>query len=327
MEIDALTEAVQQALTEHPEADLGMLANRLQIDEAKISIALDEIWRMSLSDFMACGRKPRVSLTSGLTAWFAREQAELLNRLHLVREWQTATQELSINHTTLENEEGKPSIEYYTGDTKIHKLLQGRIDSCKEEACSFVPVRNSDSKNLTAIRSWNRQLLGRGVQVRSVYLDSIRNNRTMWEHACKLHAMGSNIRTAPMISTSLHIFDRKNAVIIDRTEPSNPEAVFLSETILVTTLLTAFHQTWSEGIPIGIPQKPNAQGLSTIEKSLVTLWANGYTDERASRKLGISSRTARRISGKLMTRLGATSRFQAGALTLSRGWLSPMELE
>jgi len=40
-----------------------------------------------------------------------------------------------------------------------------------------------------------------------------------------------------------------------------------------------------------------------------------------ARKLGVSVRTSRRITAELTQRLGARSRFQAGARAVERGWI------
>jgi hypothetical protein len=50
--------------------------------------------------------------------------------------------------------------------------------------------------------------------------------------------------------------------------------------------------------------------------------AAGLTDEAAAKRLGVSLRTVRRQIQALMTRLQATSRFQAGHNAAQRGWLS-----
>jgi DNA-binding NarL/FixJ family response regulator len=51
------------------------------------------------------------------------------------------------------------------------------------------------------------------------------------------------------------------------------------------------------------------------------LLGEGLTDEAIAGRLGISPRSARRIAGDLMEKLGARSRFQAGACAVQRGWL------
>ncbi|MFD2350432.1 LuxR C-terminal-related transcriptional regulator [Nonomuraea ferruginea] len=48
---------------------------------------------------------------------------------------------------------------------------------------------------------------------------------------------------------------------------------------------------------------------------------DGLTDDRAAARLHLSKRTfARRVAG-VMERLNATSRFQAGAEAVRRGWI------
>ncbi|MBW1598593.1 response regulator transcription factor [Streptomyces sp. JJ38] len=47
----------------------------------------------------------------------------------------------------------------------------------------------------------------------------------------------------------------------------------------------------------------------------------GLTDRAVARRLGLSERTVRRMVAHLMDRLGAASRFEAGARAVERGWL------
>jgi DNA-binding NarL/FixJ family response regulator len=58
---------------------------------------------------------------------------------------------------------------------------------------------------------------------------------------------------------------------------------------------------------------------------VLRLLAQGDTDEAAARKLGVSARTVGRVAADLMERLGARSRFQAGARAGEQGWLSAAE--
>jgi DNA-binding NarL/FixJ family response regulator len=55
------------------------------------------------------------------------------------------------------------------------------------------------------------------------------------------------------------------------------------------------------------------------------LLAQGNTDEVIAKRLGISSRTVRRISSELLEQLGARSRFQAGARAVARNWITGSE--
>lgn len=69
------------------------------------------------------------------------------------------------------------------------------------------------------------------------------------------------------------------------------------------------------------PPQRDEQGLTGQEQELLRLLGQGFTDEMASKRLGLSLRTARRMMADLMELLGARSRFEAGLLVGGRGWL------
>lgn len=61
--------------------------------------------------------------------------------------------------------------------------------------------------------------------------------------------------------------------------------------------------------------------LAPSEDTLLRLLAEGKTDTAVAARLGVSPRTVRRHAAGLMGRLGATSRFEAGARAAQRGWI------
>jgi DNA-binding NarL/FixJ family response regulator len=56
-------------------------------------------------------------------------------------------------------------------------------------------------------------------------------------------------------------------------------------------------------------------------RALLLLLTSGSTDAAIARALGWSQRTTQRRIHRLMTELGASTRFQAAALAARRGWL------
>ncbi|MYV72152.1 hypothetical protein GT043_40825 [Streptomyces sp. SID2131] len=54
---------------------------------------------------------------------------------------------------------------------------------------------------------------------------------------------------------------------------------------------------------------------------MLRLLAQGYTDEAAARRLGISLRSERRLISELMEKLGAQSRFQLGRRAVENGYV------
>ncbi|GGV68738.1 hypothetical protein GCM10010277_78240 [Streptomyces longisporoflavus] len=68
-------------------------------------------------------------------------------------------------------------------------------------------------------------------------------------------------------------------------------------------------------------QLTGGDSLSSTERALLRLAAEGCTDAAAASRLHVSHRTARRMMAALMERLGARSRFEAGVKATRLGWL------
>ena len=67
----------------------------------------------------------------------------------------------------------------------------------------------------------------------------------------------------------------------------------------------------------GISSSPSAEDLA-----IVGLLGHGHTDDVVARRLGLSKRTYRRRLERVMEKLGATSRFEAGVRAAHLGWIS-----
>jgi DNA-binding NarL/FixJ family response regulator len=99
--------------------------------------------------------------------------------------------------------------------------------------------------------------------------------------------------------------------------------VRIGEPAIVAVLRAVFDNSWDTATPLGAPLSADGStGLAPGEQALLRLMAAGLTDEAAAKRLGVSLRTVRRQIQALMTRLQATSRFQAGHNAAQRGWPS-----
>ncbi|WP_236796592.1 LuxR C-terminal-related transcriptional regulator [Amycolatopsis sp. GM8] len=126
----------------------------------------------------------------------------------------------------------------------------------------------------------------------------------------KLALAGAEVRTVPAISTDAVVIDRTTAVY-----PAEHGAAPFRLLGVVTTAVEHFQRLWATAIP--------AQSeFGDRERELLSLLAAGHTDAAAAEELGVSVRTVRRSVADLMNRLGARSRFMAGAKAAHHGWLS-----
>ena len=90
----------------------------------------------------------------------------------------------------------------------------------------------------------------------------------------------------------------------------------------LTRLGELFEATWARGTPIFATAAGAAGELDQVDRALLSLLNAGLKDEAVGRQLDLSERTVRRRIADLVDRLGATSRFQAGAQAVRRGWLA-----
>lgn len=116
-------------------------------------------------------------------------------------------------------------------------------------------------------------------------------------------------------------------VIADRTVAAVPidldlhynGVLLIRNPVIVRALVRAHRCWWGTGEALTAPVVPGALPVH-LRPVLQTLLA-GLTDEAASTRLGMSGRTYSRRVGELLTALGTTSRFRAGAEAARRGWV------
>ncbi|MER7106220.1 helix-turn-helix transcriptional regulator [Streptomyces sp. NPDC000229] len=117
-------------------------------------------------------------------------------------------------------------------------------------------------------------------------------------------------------------------IVVDRTVAAIPldlellynGLLLIRDPVVVQALVRAHHAWWETGEDI--PARPAPPGpLPAHLRPVLEALLAGLTDETAAARLGISGRTYSRRVGELLTALGTTSRFRAGAEAARRGWL------
>jgi DNA-binding CsgD family transcriptional regulator len=170
--------------------------------------------------------------------------------------------------------------------------------------------------------------------MRSLYPDAIHDDPETADHARALQSAGAQIRTSPALPERLFVADRRVALVPLDPAVHGCGAAVVRAPGVVSALVELFDAVWHNAAPLDISRDAHrhrrsegdgradtATGLSDTERSLLRLLADGASDERAAKKLGVSLRTVRRIMADLMHRLDASSRFEAGIKAAKRGWL------
>ncbi|SCE98236.1 helix-turn-helix transcriptional regulator [Micromonospora mirobrigensis] len=326
--INKLTEAVYLEMLQHPEADIVALGERLGLTEEQVREALDDLARMSL--LRASWADPEalrpVDPEVGLSMLLAREEADLARRQQDIEESRAAFTLLMAEQAELRGQTTSSGVERLEGMEVIRHRIRELAQGCRWEASSFMPGGAQSAASLEASRALDADAVERGVRLRTVYLDSVRNDPATLDYARWLAELGGEVRTVPALPLRLLIVDRDVAVVPVSAADDAPVALVVTTEGLLTALVALFQTVWKQAAPLGSARRRDDEGLSPQERQVLILLGEGHTDERIARRLGVSVRTTRRIAADLLTRLGARSRFQAGALAVTRGWIDESDL-
>ncbi|MEV5463379.1 LuxR C-terminal-related transcriptional regulator [Streptomyces sp. NPDC002788] len=158
--------------------------------------------------------------------------------------------------------------------------------------------------------------------MRTVYLDSVRNDPATVEYATWLASVGGETRTAPTVPMRMILCDHEAAVIPLDADDSRKGALLIRYPSMVRALEELFDLVWENARPLGTVARDASENAPTDrDAALLRMLAAGLTDEGIARKMGVSLRTIRRNTAELQKRLGVQSRFQAGAEAVRRGWM------
>jgi DNA-binding CsgD family transcriptional regulator len=161
-----------------------------------------------------------------------------------------------------------------------------------------------------------------GLRCRGIYEAALLEVPGQLSHLRRLISHGEHARVAPRLPTRMIICDRRMAMLpLAAPAPGGSESVVLvNPSSLLDALIELFEDYWQRSHPVSAAQD-TVSGLSTADLETLRLLGTGMKDEAIARQLGVSMRTARRRITALLTRLGAASRFQAGAEAARRGYV------
>jgi DNA-binding CsgD family transcriptional regulator len=316
-------EAVYRAMLEEPRVGVVGIAEQLGWPVDRVRGALDELAKLSLlrPSWEEPGALRLVSPEVGLSSLLAQQEADLLERQRQIAASRAAVAAVVADYADLRPSRQHAEIEQLIGLDAVRTWLEEMAHTGSAEVLGFASGGAQTEENMRASRPLDQEALERGTVMRTIYLDSVRNDPPTMNYLRWMVDQGAHVRTVATLPLRMTIFDRKMALIPVNPEHSEIGAVVQRGPGMVAALCALFEQTWQTANPVGTDRRPDDDGLNSQERAIITLLAQGHTDEVIARKLGVSVRTSRRITAELTARLGARSRFQAGARAVERGWI------
>ncbi|MFJ9519852.1 hypothetical protein ACIRPK_16530 [Kitasatospora sp. NPDC101801] len=320
--MNSQAEAVYRAMLACPDHGVADLVEGTGLPIVAVRAALNELADLALLKPSADsdGRLRPVSPDVGLATLLAAAEADAAAKQAQLVATRAAIAMIAAEHDRRWDGDGDATRRLIGLDAVRGRLeeLQHRTES---ECLSLNPGGAHRPDARAAAGPLNQQALERGVAIRAICRDSVRNDADAYSYARWLTGLGGQMRTVPTVPMPLVIIDRRLAIL--PLDPSDPRegALEVDSPGMITAVCALFDQLWSVASSFGEVAPTDRNGCTPLEQALLEIISAGHTDDVAARKLGLSLRTVRRMMASLMVSLNASSRFQAGLNASKLGWI------
>ncbi|MGH3945938.1 MAG: LuxR C-terminal-related transcriptional regulator [Pseudonocardiaceae bacterium] len=274
------------------------------------------------------GRRFEVPPDAILARLIELEEEATSRRLDELRRFSATLSVLSSNLMLIQSRRWAGSqVDLLTGDPRVTAALDGAVTRTRYEILSMQAGPPQSAEALEKLLRQDRELLDRGVGLRLIHLCAMCQVPHGRAYLQALKDAGATIRIASVLPFRLVVVDKLLAYSFLSGRQEEPAALEIQGADLVHILTEVFEYCWVHGATVPCTEASafggdhSEQVLDQRERSLLRMFSQGLKDDAIARALGISSRTLRRLMTEVMRKLGATSRFQAGARAMAHGWL------
>ncbi|WP_073919711.1 helix-turn-helix transcriptional regulator [Streptomyces sp. CB00455] len=229
--------------------------------------------------------------------------------------------ELALIHATQQRTLHGPPLERIESPAEVDRILDLAVGECSVEVLSAQPGGPRPAQELKGAHERDRDLLQRGVRLRTLYQHSARFDPPTVRYAAEMAELGGEVRTVTSGLPRCLVLDRTLLVVPLQDAPGG--ALIVRSPDLVDFAAETFEVLWTGGEVINkAREKVFIQDIADqTKRSILQHLLQGEDDRATARALGISVRTCQRHVSDMMRRLGATSRLQLGYLVDRHGLL------
>ncbi|WP_433438362.1 LuxR C-terminal-related transcriptional regulator [Nonomuraea sp. CA-141351] len=224
----------------------------------------------------------------------------------------------TVYQPAVAREKSRVRVESHAGRRTIERTLRDLGTAVKKtsEALHSGPIPPKDV--LKSSLAHDARMIRRGVGLRHLYPRDIMRSPEHARYLKDLTEPGANVRLIDHAPGNMLIFDRLVTVIPCDPHNPNESLVVINGSVLTEAYMAVFEDYWLRSVSYkqAVSESRPAE-LSPQENTILSLHSGGLSDDQIARKVGVHRRTVQRAVTKLMDRLGASNRFQAG-LKLAR---------
>ncbi|MBC3982330.1 helix-turn-helix transcriptional regulator [Streptomyces sp. AC536] len=215
-------------------------------------------------------------------------------------------------------------VEFFRDRELFRKRLH-EFDALGREEVIVMRMSLPDAKVLDASLVNDLHMLDQGVRWRMVVSPAATRAPYARRYLDTLVARGARLRVATAVPAHFASFDHAVTVLSLGAAPRFEDGdAIVHSPLLALCFQQVFEYGWAAGRPYATDQAGDRsdEEFTAQEREIVNLMALGAKDESIARRLGCSDRTLRRLMTHLMQKLGAASRFEAGARAARLGLLT-----
>lgn len=321
---DERTESVYRAMLADPAVGLTELCDATGCAKEEIRGALSTLVDLAVGRFDPAAPAGIVlgNPAVALGELIERREDELLREHRRVGDTRAELTELTALHERRASDPGT-GVERVDSVEKIRERLEELSFFTRTSVFSVQPGGPQSAASLDASRPLDLRGLRRGIDMRIIHDAAILDDDLNRAYLQEMTAAGAKVRVNNQPMDRMIVMDGRVAVVpLDPTN-SRRGALVVQQPGLVAGFVTLFHRLWAEAkdVPWAGEDTPPEPELTDEDRRVLAMLASGSTDETAAREVGVSVRHLRRRVARLMERLDASSRFEAGVEAAKRGWI------
>ena len=319
--VEAYALALYHALRERGGGSTHEIGRAAGLDEEQTGrglLRLAELGLVQDRDGQMEPVEPDTALVRTMDAYHANAAEQVLKATSLQR----ATQALmTVYRPAVARDASEVEVEYLTDRRRKDRALIELNTMTRESCDSLHPGTMPPMHVLEHSLAEDAAMVGRGVRVRAIYRQAVTQTPRYARYLHELAETGTEVRLIDHAPFDMLLFDSLVACVPADPDDRRGPMVMIRGTGLVNMCVALFEDYWLRGAPFEATA-PGADGeteLTPQERVVIRLLAGGLSDDQIARKMGVHRRTVQRAVAKLMERLQASSRFEAGLKLAQEG--------
>lgn len=308
--------AIYTAVASRGGAAYAGLAAQVGLDEGRLAgglRTLKEMGLVRLGDGRVETVDPEAALAVAMDTYLGTAAAQLRNAVALSETTQAL---LTVFRPMAARLQEQVVVQHFE-DPETRQSALADIDATARESVDSLHPGPMPLEMAVLERSLagDAAMVRRGLRVRALYPRSLLQVPKYSKYLHDLTDAGVSVRLIDHGPHDLLVVDRHTVVLPGVPHEQSTSMTLVRGAVLARSYVSIYGDYWLRAAPMPHVARGGADDdtdFTDQERTIIRLMANGYSDDRIARTLGVARRTVQRVMTKLMERLQVSSRFEVG---------------